>query len=81
MANPFLEKFERSVPLGCLMMYTGVKLCIRTMDFVINCHLHIYSISLFCNYANFGPRYPEKYVPHLFDFLENDYLDDKLSLY
>ena len=29
--------------------------------------------------ANLGPQYPEKYKPHLFHFLENDYLDDKLQ--
>ena len=40
-------------------------------------------LSLFCNVKlcqrdNFGPQYAEKYVPHLFHFLDNDYLDDKL---
>ena len=36
---------------------------------------------LFCNvkWDNFGPRYFEKYVPHLFHFWENDYLHNKLQ--
>ena len=65
--------------------------CIRTMNSMINwpiCIRHLHHIfdpilSLFCNVklcqrGNFGPQYPEKYTPHLFHFLENDYLDDKL---
>ena len=28
--------------------------------------------------GQFGLQYPEKYVAHVFQFLENDYLDDKL---
>ena len=33
-----------------------------------------------CQWANFRPRYLEKYVPHLFHFLENDYLHNNLQL-
>ena len=28
--------------------------------------------------GNFDHQYPKNYVLHLFQFLENDYLDDKL---
>ena len=40
---------------------------------------------LFCNIKlsqkeNFGPRYPEKYVPHLFNFLKNYFWHDKLLI-
>ena len=35
----WLVRFQRnlSARLGCLMTYAGVQLCIRTMDFIINC--------------------------------------------
>ena len=36
--NPFFEKFERSVRVS--ETYAGVQLCTKTMDFVINYHLH-----------------------------------------
>ena len=29
----------------------------------------------------FGPQYPEKYEPHTFHFLDNDYVDDKLRFH
>ena len=85
---PWLIRFWRNLNarLECLMTYAGVQLCIRTMDFIINCHLHHILdpiLSLYCNVQpcqrdNFGPQYPGEYEPHLFHFLENDYLDDKL---
>ena len=63
------------------MTYAGVQLCIRTMVSLIDKLDPI--LSLFCDVkpcqrGNFGPQYSEKYVPHLFHFLENDYLDVKL---
>ena len=29
--------------------------------------------------GNFGSQYPEKYIPHLFIFWKNGYLDEKLQ--
>ena len=29
--------------------------------------------------SNFGSQYPEKYIPHLFIFWKNGYLDEKLQ--
>ena len=78
MANPFLVKF--SLPGGvcrCATMHT----CICSSAYVI---CTIYSIPFFPYFVtfnsakrdNFGPQCPEKYGPHLFHFLKNDYLDD-----
>ena len=36
------------------------------------------NVKLYVKEPNFVPRYLQKYVLHLFQFLENDYLDDKL---
>ena len=42
MANPFLEKFERSVRMP--ETYAGVQLCIRTMGFMIEIIHHLHHI-------------------------------------
>ena len=39
-------------------------------------YVHYFVTFNFAKRDNFGPQYPEKYWPHLFHFLKNDYLDD-----
>ena len=55
--------------------------CIRHLHHILDIILSIFCNVKLCQRDNFGSQYPEKYVPHLFHFLENVYLDAKLRFF
>ena len=67
--NPFLEKFVRSA-MHIEQRISSLIYCIHHLHHIFDPILFLcYNVKMYQR-ANFKPRYLEKYVPHLFHFLD-----------